>query len=407
MPLTGNGGGHLTCNGSGPCCVVVGMDLEKHGRHEPEPGGEGCVFALVRIPVRILAVVIVLPLRMAWDLLVLVARGVHRHALRPAGDAVAWLFTRLDRYVLTPLGRGLAWLARWTGTVLKWLALAVFYWPWAALWDHVLAPAGAALWRWVLVPLGQAVGWLAKALFVWPWVALWRYAVVPGAAALYRYLLRPAGGAVVWTLTAVYRYLLLPSARGIAWLAQGLYRYVLVPAGHGLARLARGTGAALGWLAKALFVWPWVALWRYAVVPVAAGTYRFVLTPLGQGVAWAARGLYRYVLTPLGHFAAAVWHLAGRVSRAVGRGLLWLWRGLVARPAAWVRRQVLTPAGHLVREVWRSSRLAVREARASVRQALFGPPPREPARSRARTLGSTTAAGNTPAPEISLHERQG
>ncbi|MFB7464390.1 hypothetical protein ACFCZ1_12995, partial [Streptomyces sp. NPDC056224] len=281
---------------------------------------------------------------------------------------IAWLAHGLYRYVLTPAGHGLVRLARGTGA---------------------------------------ALAWLARALFVWPWVALWRYVLVPVAAALYRYLLRPAAGAVAWMLAAAYRYLLLPSARGIAWLAHGLYRYVLTPAGHGLVRLARGTGAALAWLARALFVWPWVALWRYAVVPVAAGTYRFVLTPLGRAVSWAASGLYRYVLTPLGHFAAAVWNLAGRVSRAIGRGLLRVWRGLVVRPAAWVRRQVLTPAGHLVREVWRSSRLAVREARASVRQALFGPPPREPARSRARTLGSTTAAGNTPAPEISLHERQG
>ncbi|MEU9302077.1 hypothetical protein [Streptomyces sp. NPDC048269] len=383
------------------------MDLEKHGRHEPGPGGQGCVFAVVRIPVRILAVVIVLPLRMAWDLLVLGARSVHRRALRPAGDALARLFSRLVRYVLAPVGHGLAWLARGTGLVLKWLALAVFYWPWAALGRYVLAPVGAALWRRLLVPLGQAVGWLAKALFVWPWVALWRYVLVPVAAALYRYLLRPAGGAVAWTLAAAYRYLLVPPARGIAWLARGLYQYVLTPAGRGLVRLARSAGAALGWLAKALFVWPWAALWRYVAVPAAVGTYRYLLTPLGHGVAWAARGLYRYVLTPLGHFVAAAWHLAGRVSRALGRGLLRLWRGLVARPAAWVRRHVLTPAGHLVREVWRSSRLAVREARASVRQALFGPPSREPARSRARTLGRTTAAGNTPAPEISLHERQG
>lgn len=371
MPLAGNGGGH-PCNGGGSVCVVKGMDLEKPAAHEPcqtRPAEQGCVFAVVRIPVRIVAVLIVLPVRVVWDLLVLAARATHRHLLRPAGHAVARVCGGLYGYVLAPVGRGLAWLV-----------LAVCYWPWAALWRYVLAPAGAALWRWLLVPLARAL--------VWPWVAVWRYVLVPGAAALYRYLLRPAGKGIERVVLALVRYLLLPACAGLTW-------------------LVRGIGVVLGQLAKALLYWPWVALWRYVVVPVAAGVHRYLLTPLGHGIAWAARATYRYLLTPLGHFLAAVWHLAGRVSRALGRGLLWLWKGLVARPAAWVGRRVLTPAGHVVREVWRGARAAVREARASVRQALFGTPPREPARSRARTLGSTTAAGNAPAPEISLHKRQG
>ncbi|MFD5676234.1 hypothetical protein [Streptomyces sp. NPDC058728] len=113
------------------------------------------------------------------------------------------------------------------------------------------------------------------------------------------------------------------------------------------------------------------------------------------------------MLTPIGHVLLAAWRLAGRVSRAAGRGLLLLWRGLVARPVAWAYRQVATPAGHVAREVWRTARAAVRATRAGVRQALFGTPSREPVRSRARTLSSTKASGNTPAPVISLPERQG
>ncbi|MFD9359272.1 hypothetical protein [Streptomyces sp. NPDC060031] len=133
-----------------------------------------------------------------------------------------------------------------------------------------------------------------------------------------------------------------------------------------------------------------------------------MLTPLGQAAGWAARGVYSHVLAPLGRLLVSAWHLAGRVSRAIGRGLVWLWRGLVARPCAWAYRQVATPVGHVVREVWRTARAAVREARAEVRRVLFGGPPREPARSRARTLGSTTAAGNTPAtpiPASPLHKQ--
>ncbi|WP_143196820.1 hypothetical protein [Streptomyces sp. CB00455] len=358
----------------------------------PGAGGGGCVFAMVRIPVRIAAVVIVLPLRMAWDLLVLCARAAHRRVLRPAGEAVARLLTRIHRYVLAPVAAALVLLVRGTGTLLRWLALAAFYWPWWSLWHYVLAPVGAALWRRLLVP---------------------------GAAALHRYLLRPLGRGLERVVLAVARYVLVPAltglarllaagwhhlvvrpARGLAWLAVAVWRHALAPLGHALGLLLRGIGAAALWTARALFLWPWAALWRYVVLPVAAGAYGFVLLPL-------ALGLYRHVLTPLGHFLAAAWHLAGRVSRALGRGLLRLWRGLVVRPAAWVRRQVLVPAGHAVREVWRTARLAVREARASVRQALFGTPPGEPARSRTRTLGSTTGAGTSPAPEISLHQRQG
>lgn len=333
------------------------------------PEAQGCVFAVVRIPVRIVAVLILLPLRMAWDLLVLCARAVHRRALRPVGDAAAWLFARLHRYVLSPLGRGAARLARGTGLVLRWVLLAVCYWPWAAAWRHLLVPAGSALWRYVLTPLGRG---------------------------LLRYLLRPAGHGLarcaVWAATALGWLVRVLIVR--PWVA--LWRHGVVPAARGLA-----------WLAKALLVWPWVAAWRYAVVPGAALAYRYLLAPLGRGLARTARGLYAYVLTPVGHLLLAAWRQAGRISRAVGRGLLLLWRGLVARPVAWAYRRVATPAGHAVREVWRTARAAVREARAGVRQALFGTPSREPVRSRARTLGSKKAVGNTPAPEISLHERQG
>ncbi|MFF3015178.1 hypothetical protein ACFVS6_12855, partial [Streptomyces sp. NPDC057939] len=180
----------------------------------------------------------------------------------------------------------------------------------------------------------------------------------------------------------------------------GLWRYVLIPLGHGIAWSGRGVVLVVRWLALGLLYWPWVGLWRYVLVPGATATYRYLLAPLG-------RNLYRYVLTPLGHLLVGAWRLAGRISRAIGRGLLWLWRGCVARPCAWLHRHVATPAGHALRSVWRSSRAAVREARDDVRRLLFGTPPGEPARSRARTLGSTKAAGNAPAPEISLHETQG
>ncbi|MCX5198186.1 hypothetical protein OOK31_30575 [Streptomyces sp. NBC_00249] len=324
------------------------MDIEKP---QPAPGGDGCLVGIVRVPVKIVAVLVVLPVRVVWDLLVAGARAVHRHALRPLGDALGWLLLRLHRYLLRPL------------------ALVLFY---------------------------------------WPWVGLWRYLLVPVATALHRYLLRPAALGIAWTFLAFGRYVLAPLGAGAGWIARQVlvppvawvYRRLLTPLGHGLRWLLPRAFAAV-------FVWPWTALWRYAVVPVGrgllwlgAGLWRYVLAP-------PLALLHRYVLAPLGQLLVGAWHLAGRISRALGRGLRWLWRGLVARPAAWVYRQVATPVGHVLRTSWRTARAAVREARAEVRRVLFGGPPREPARSRARTLGSTTAVGNAPAPEISLHERQG
>lgn len=300
------------------------------------------------------------------------------------------------------LAKGVAWVV-WA------LVMVVFVWPWVGLWRHVLVPGGSGLLRYLLKPVAAGTAWLL--------VGAYRVVVRPAAVGLYVHVLAPVGSAVAWfvprALMAVF-----------VWPWVGLWRYVLVPAAQAVARLARGGGAVAAWLGRALFVWPWVALWRYAVRPGAVGAYRYLLAPAG-------RALYAYVLAPLGRLLVSAWHLAGRVSRALGRGLVWLWRWLVVRPAGWLRRHVLTPAanavraaraatgraaraahrhvlapaGQVVREVWRTSRLAVREARADVRRALFGEPAGEPPRSRARTLGSNTAAGDTPAPEISLREQ--
>ncbi|MFF7078492.1 hypothetical protein [Streptomyces lavendulae] len=381
------------------------MEMEKR---RPDPGAEGCLVGVLRVPVKIVAVLVVLPVRVVWDVLAASARLLHRHVLAPAGQGLAWFHAHALRPVLRGLGR--------TAGI---LLMLVFVWPWTGLWRYVLAPAGRGL-AWLgrglathlLRPLGRGLALAGWAVLVRPWAMLRRHVLVPLGDALLTHLLRPLGQGLGRALSAVGRYLLLPLGKGAAWAGwalgmalfvwpwTALWRYVLVPAGRGIAWAAHGVGTALAWLGRALFVWPWAALWRYVLVPVAVGAYRYVLAPLG-------RGAYTYLLAPLGRLLVAAWHLAGRISRALGRGLVRLWRGCVARPCAWAYRQVATPAGHLVREIWRTARAAVREARAEVRRALFGAPPREPVRSRARTLGSTTAVGSVPAPEISLHERQG
>ncbi|MEV6578314.1 hypothetical protein AB0M92_09135 [Streptomyces sp. NPDC051582] len=323
------------------------MELDK--RQVPD-GGEGCLVGVIRVPVKIVALIVVLPVRVVWDLLVAFGRAVHRHVLGP-----------LSSYVLEPLLRGI-------GRVLTVLLKLVFVWPWVGLWRYVLRPVYAHL----LAPVGRG---------------------------LYAYLLRPLGEALAWVGRGGMRYLLAPLAKGVSWL--------------------------LWALAMTLFVWPWVGLWRYVLTPLGRGLaragavfHRYVLTPVGQALAWTGAvfyryllrpvglGVYRYLLAPLGQALVWAWHVAGRIVRAVWRGVRLVGWVLVGWPAAQVYRHLLTPVGHVVRDVWRTVRNTVREVRAEVRRALFGGPGREPARSRARTLGSTTAVGETPAaPEISWRKR--
>ncbi|MFE2477880.1 hypothetical protein [Streptomyces sp. NPDC059389] len=359
------------------------MELDKR---PPGDGGEGCLVGVVRVPVKIVTLIVVLPVRVVWDLLVAFGRAARRHVLGP-----------LRVYVLQPVLRGL-------GRVLTVLLKLVFVWPWTGLWRYLLVPLGqgtARVWRglygqvlapagrfttaYVLCPLGEALAWLARggmryllaplakgvawiawvlcmALFVWPWVALWRY------------VLEPVGRGAVRLAATAYRYVLTPVGHGLVWLAVAVFRYLLRPVGLGLA-----------WLVVAL--------------------YRYLLRPVGLGIAWLAAALYRYLLAPLGQVLVWAWHVAGRIASALWRGIRLVGRVLVGRPAAQVYRYVLTPVGHVVRDVWRTVRTTAREVRAEVRKALFGGDGREPARSRARTLGSTTAASNPPAPERSLHQQ--
>ncbi|MEU6764576.1 hypothetical protein ABZ916_18840 [Streptomyces sp. NPDC046853] len=411
------------------------MDLEKRpplderGPEQPPaappPQAEGCLAVAIRIPVRIVVLVLVVPVRLVWDALAVCGRFLYLRGLRPVGRAFAWLGRTL---IVTPLKwlmeRVITPIALGVTTVTEWLLKAVFVWPWVGLW------------RYVLVPVGKGLAWLGHVLLVVP--AVWLYASV----------LTPVGHAIAWL------------ARGIA---------------AGATAAGRGIGAALVWLLKAVFVWPWVGLWRYVLVPVGKGLawlghvllvvpavwlYVSVLTPVGHAIAWLARGigavlgalgrwifvvpavaLWRWVLAPVGRGIAVVareisdalghaWRIAGHISLVVGRFLGRLLRWLFVDPVRWVYRAVLTPVGHVLRDgVWRpaaqavkdagratrqalaAARQSVRDARADVRRMLFGAPKervpvgaaaaepvavpvarREPDTPGTRTLGSSTTA---------------
>ncbi|MFD7687969.1 hypothetical protein [Streptomyces sp. NPDC059781] len=360
------------------------MDLEKPARPPAAaPTGEGCLVVAIRIPVRIVALVLVVPVRMAWDALVVAGRFLNDTLLRPLGRALLWVgravfvwpFVGLWRYVLVPSGKGLAWL----GKVLLVLPAIAFY-------RHVLTPLGhGAAWLYarVLTPIGAgawaAAVWLGRHLVVVPVLWLGRHLVVVPALWLYRWVLAPVGRAVAWC------------GRGLVWLG---------------ATVVTGIGAGLYWITRILLVLPALAVWRWVLVPV------------GRVLAVVARE----VGDALGH----AWRVAGHLSLAVGRFLGRLFRWVFVEPVRWVYRSVLTPVGHVVRDtvlrpvgdaaraVGRATGQALAAARASVRQAradfrrmLLGEPAaepvgqpkkpqlahrREPTGPETRTLGSSTTA---------------
>ncbi|CAD5947746.1 MULTISPECIES: hypothetical protein [unclassified Streptomyces] len=358
------------------------MDDSEHqalDRYEPDTA----LTRLIRIPVRIVVLVLVLPVRMVWDLLAAGWHAFDRTLLRPLGRGLAWL---LDTLVLTPL----AWLFTNVLTPLAlavtWLATALFIWPWIGLWRYVVVPVakyGVAVplvWLYanLLTPLGRGAAWLFTTLVVAPAMGLWRYALVPAARYgvivplvwLYGAVLTPVGHGTAWTLGLLWQ--------GTAWVLGGVWK--------GLAATGRGLGIAVTWLVMTLLVAP------------ASWLYRRVLAPVGREIAEAAE---------------VAWRIAGYLSRAVGRGIAWLFRHLVGVPVAWAYRTVGVPVGHFVRdglwaparragvEVGRAARGALATARETVRQArrdawralvggMGGTRSGEPLGVPARTLGSTT-----------------
>ncbi|MFI5659161.1 hypothetical protein [Streptomyces sp. NPDC051684] len=255
------------------------MDMEKR----PDPAAEGCLVTAIRLPLRIVMVVVVVPLRLVWDALVAVGRFVGRWLLLPLARAIGWVLygllvwpcLMLWRYVLAPVGRGLAWLGR--------VLLVV---PAVWLYVHVLAPVGRALRDHVLVPLGHGLAWLVRVLVGVPLVALWTY------------VLAPIGRALGVVLREIW------DALCVAWRIAG---YV-----------SRAVGRALRWL----------------IVDPLRWVYRTVLTPVGHVVR-------DYVLRPVGRVAASV-RAAARQARADVRRLLF---GPAPEPRVADRREPGGPQG--------------------------------------------------------------
>ncbi|MEV0468668.1 hypothetical protein [Streptomyces prunicolor] len=358
-------------------------------RPSPQPP-EGCLAVAIRVPVRIVVLVLVVPVRLVWDGLVVGGRFLYRTVLRPVGRAVfVWPWVALWRYGVVPLAKALAWLTHLL----------------------VLVPLGW-LYRYVLTPLGHGLAWAARQ-------------IGGGLAWVYARVLTPVGHACAWVAGGVaagvawvvggVAWIVGGVAAGVAWLgryllvlpAGWLYAWILTPIGHAgawcgrgllwlLSAIGTGIGVALYWTARILLVLPAVALWRW------------VLTPVGRVLVVVGRE----VRDALGH----AWRIAGHISLAVGRALGTLFRWIFVEPVSWVYRTVLTPVGHVVRDlvlrpvaeaaravgrvtrqVLTAARESARQARADFRRLVFGEPRqpepvelREPMGDDTRTLGRST-----------------
>ncbi|MBH0243153.1 hypothetical protein I3W98_10435, partial [Streptomyces cavourensis] len=186
---------------------------------------ETALTRLIRIPVRIVVLVVVLPVRMVWDLLAAGRHAVDRTVLPPLRRAL--------EASVGALGRGLEWLFASVGRVLGWLIAALVLIPLRWLYTSVLTPLGHGL-RWIatalLAPaargLGTGLAWLFTVLVVAPVVGLWRYVLVPvaryGVAVplvwLYGAVLTPVGRGTDWVLGKVWD--------AAAWVVGGVLRLV-------------------------------------------------------------------------------------------------------------------------------------------------------------------------------------
>ncbi|QKW39612.1 hypothetical protein HUT06_40925 [Actinomadura sp. NAK00032] len=301
------------------------------GPHQQSPRQQGPAWIVV--PARVVALIVVLPLRLVHDLFVLLGRG-----LRGIGRA-------LYRWLLAPLGRLAAAIGRGIAAVLdflivrplRWLAVVVVlgFLRWfgrgtgrLARWFHrvLLAPVGR-----FFAMLGRGLGRLLELVLVRPLVWLVSVLIVLPLVLLWRYVLRPPLLVLAWLGRAVWG--------GLTWLGRGTL-LVLGALAAGVVWSWRALGRCLGWLGRVLFVIPARALWRYVLAPIVAG-------------------------------AASAWRLAARVLR-------WLWRTLVVfpvlvlvvAPARWVGTHVLRPIGHGIAAVWRVSVLEpARAVRRTMRQA--------------------------------------
>ncbi|MGX1809635.1 hypothetical protein ACWIGI_28275 [Nocardia sp. NPDC055321] len=232
---------------------------------------------------RAIAVVIFLPLRLLWEGCKLLGRVV-----------VATLEFVLD-HLLAPIGR---FIRRW---IVRPAIVFVKDYLWGLviqqlLWGAILTPLGALLLDFVLRPLKNAVEqWIWRRALRPALVWLGTRVIAPTAGWIDRWILRPVTRAVVRITWFLVKWLIVVPVLAVV-------RWIILPIAH-----AFGAALAFGW--------------RVATVIV------------GFLVVAPCRYLYRTVLRPL--FTA--------LARA--------WRTTVVRPLRWINARVLRPVNRAIGEV--------------------------------------------------------
>ncbi|MFC5750392.1 hypothetical protein [Actinomadura rugatobispora] len=336
------------------------VDLTKPPAARTRPAATGPAWIVV--PARVVAVVVVLPLRLVYDLVALLFRGLKRTP-RGVGRFLLAAYMALLHPVVRVIGQGA--VALWSGLVWLWTYAVYIPLRWVAV---VVMLGGLRL-------FGRGSGRLAR----------WFYSIFVAP--------------VVRLLAAIGSVL----GSGLAWLGSGVLRLLelvvarpLVALWAGLVWAAKGVGAGLMFLLSVLVVVPAVALWRYVLRPpllglawlgrtagtgvaalaaIFAGALVWAWRMLGRLLYWVARILfvipalfvYRYLLRPIGLAGRFLW-TNGVVAPSrwvkdallvpVGRGSRAVWRVSVRDPARWARRSVLAP----VRDAGRDVRLQLRRA---------------------------------------------
>ncbi|MEU7872660.1 hypothetical protein [Dactylosporangium sp. NPDC049140] len=196
-------------------------------------------------PIRVLAVIFVVPFKLAWDAFAWVMRVLWKYVGAPIAE-----------YVLIPFLHYVIWIP------LRWITVHI-------LWTPLVWFA-----KYVLVPVAQGIWWLLKATAPF-WNLLGR-------------VLLEVGRAVAWAMGLVYRYLLTPIGKAIAF----VWRWVVVPIGKAIAFLWRWVVVPIGMA----IAWAWnhsvVLLWRYLVVIPLRFVWRYVVVP-------PARWVHTWVLRPV------------------------------------------------------------------------------------------------------------
>ncbi|MET8264869.1 hypothetical protein ACPXB5_03945 [Micromonospora arida] len=216
---------------------------------------------LVAAVARGVALVVVLPVRLLWELIVAAGRLLHRYLLRPVGRflsrwllaPLAWLLHRLVWLPLVWCARHLLWLPLvWVTRHLLWLPLVwvvrTVIWP-ALVWltRHGLRPA--------LVVLGRVLVWLARYLVLLP--LRWLGTVLTPVGRLVVAAVVGAWRTAGRVLRLLHRLLLRPLLSGVRW----VWSVTVVPVARGLR-----------------------AVWRATVAPAARWARRSVLDPVRLAV---------------------------------------------------------------------------------------------------------------------------